>query len=132
MFQSEPIMCSNIVAFLLLTSCRKGTSFDYLVKDFTKLHKKLKDLNQSFGFSFDSPSEVVTYTLNLLDSYIENINTKNGIKIIKPKLHSQLFDMSQSVRNALFVEGIVGKSFYYNKIDKFFLILLYKPIRLPH
>jgi hypothetical protein len=103
-------MSTNIIAFLLITSCRKGTSFDFLVKKFIKLHQKLKDLNKSFGFSFDNPNEVVNYSLNLLDKCIQIVDTKNGIKIIKPKLYEDLFEISQSIVNYLFVEAIIGNT----------------------
>lgn len=65
--QTTAIMCSHMLAFLLLTKHRKGTSLSTLVKDFTWLREEVLVRKRDLGFSPSSSTrDTVCYALSLL------------------------------------------------------------------
>lgn len=64
---ATPVMCTNMVAFLLLTKYREGTTMDQLIKDFDWLREQMKNHNRDVAFVGTS-SEVTHYACALLGS----------------------------------------------------------------
>lgn len=64
---ATPVMCTNMVAFLLLTKHREGTSMKQLIQDFDWLRQEMKSRNRDVAF-VGSSSEVTHYACSLLGS----------------------------------------------------------------
>ncbi|CAG2239696.1 GPAT1_2 [Mytilus edulis] len=78
--QSQSLMCTNLVAFLLLTKYREGTTVKQLIRDIDWLKGELRFRKRDVGFVGET-SEVLEYAMELLT---ENLVIKVGDNNIKP------------------------------------------------
>ncbi|XP_045189642.2 glycerol-3-phosphate acyltransferase 1, mitochondrial-like [Mercenaria mercenaria] len=67
--QTSAVMSTHLLAFLLLTKHRQGTSLDTLIKDFAWIREEVLVRKRDLGFSPSSSThDIVCYSLSLLGS----------------------------------------------------------------
>ncbi|CAC5400554.1 GPAT1_2 [Mytilus coruscus] len=112
--QSQSLMCTNLVAFLLLTKYREGTTVKQLIHDIDWLKEELRFRKRDVGFVGDT-SEVLEYVLELLT---ENLVIKIGDTNIKPCTElPQIFELSyyaNPVLSVFLLESVLACSVIFH------------------
>ncbi|CAF0727722.1 unnamed protein product [Brachionus calyciflorus] len=124
-FQSETIMCVNILAFILITYFPKGCNANQLCHKFLEI-KNLLSFNYQIGFNYNSIQDVITYGLNLLNDHIiieKTLGCEEKMKniFVRPKTDlksfHELFKYSKIISKIFFLNSVIANSI--NQIVKF-------------
>ncbi|OPL32837.1 hypothetical protein AM593_08631, partial [Mytilus galloprovincialis] len=112
--QSQSLMCTNLVAFLLLTKYREGTTVKQLIRDIDWLKGELRFRKRDVGFVGET-SEVLEYAMELLT---ENLVIKVGDNNIKPCTElPQIFELSyyaNPVLSVFLLESVLACSVIFH------------------
>ncbi|XP_033756097.1 glycerol-3-phosphate acyltransferase 1, mitochondrial-like isoform X2 [Pecten maximus] len=115
---ATPVMCTNMVAFLLLTKHREGTSMKQLIQDFDWLRQDMKSRNRDVAF-VGSSSEVTHYACALLgSSLIQRSSSKECENRVVPILSlPTVFELSyysNTLVSAYLLESVLVCSVIYH------------------
>ncbi|XP_060072558.1 glycerol-3-phosphate acyltransferase 1, mitochondrial-like [Ylistrum balloti] len=115
---ATPVMCTNMVAFLLLTKHREGTTMKQLIQDFDWLMHEMKSRNRDVAF-IGSSSQVTYYACALLGSSLIKISSSNeGEDQVIPTLSlPTVFELSyysNTLVSAYLLESVLVCSVIYH------------------
>ncbi|KAK3096107.1 hypothetical protein FSP39_023318 [Pinctada imbricata] len=112
-------MCTNLLAFLLLTKHRQGADMKTVIQDFDWLKSELKNRKRDVGFCGNT-DEIIHYASCLLGPNLVTVKTnqETGCKTVEPKLElPDLFELSyysNSVISVFLLESVLACSVIYN------------------
>ncbi|OWF50789.1 glycerol-3-phosphate acyltransferase 1, mitochondrial-like [Mizuhopecten yessoensis] len=115
---ATPVMCTNMLAFLLLTKHREGTSMKQLIQDFDWLRQEMKNRNRDVAF-VGSSSEVTHYTCALLGTnLVQRSSTSDCDDWVEPVLSlPTVFELSyysNTLVSAYLLESVLVCSVIYH------------------
>ena len=111
---SQALMCTNLVAFLLLTKYREGTSKKQLISNVDWLKGEFKSKKRDVGFVGET-HEVVDYALYLLTEDLVKTSNDTDIKPCTEIPH--VFELSyyaNPVISAFLLESVIACSVIFN------------------